>query len=82
MKKSKKIVRFEYLDVGEYEVAKYGIYWCVWDEGYTAVDYPIENRIQDIYRDIAELKYTREYGARFVYEKDGEARFIFVREVK
>lgn len=69
------------MDVGEYEAAKYGVDWCVWDTDYTTVDYPIEWRIRDIY-DGVDLKYSREYGARLVYEKDSEVRYIFVREVK
>lgn len=82
MKKSKKLVRFEYLDIGEYEIAMEGIEDRKWNTDYTTSDYPIGYRLMDIYDIAVTLRRTRDYGAFFVYEIEGDTRYIFVREVE
>ena len=82
MKKSKKLVRFEYLDVDEYEIATEGIEGRTWKADYTTSDYPIEYRLMDIYDVAVTLRRTHDYGAFFVYTIEGDTRYIFVREVE
>lgn len=82
MKKSKKLVRFEYLDIVEYEIAKYGIEGREWKTDYTTEDYPIAWRLMDIYDVAVTLRRSPEYGSWFRYSIEGDTRFIFVREVK
>ena len=81
MKKSKKLIRFEYLDISEYEIAKYGIEGREWKEDYTTSDYHMAYRLMDIYDIAVTLRRTHDYGAFFVYEIEGDTRYIFVREV-
>ena len=81
MKRSIKIVRFEYLDISEYEIATEGIEGHRWNTDYTTSDYPAAYRLMDIYDIAATLRRTHDYGAFFVYEIEGDTRYIFVREV-
>lgn len=82
MKKSKKLVRFEYLDISEYEIAKYGIEGREWKTEYTPSDYPIGWRLMDIYDVATTLRKSHEYGAAYFYTFEGDTRYIFVREAE
>lgn len=82
MKKSKKLTRFEYLDISEYEIATEGIEDRKWNTDYTTSDYPIGYRLMDIYDIAVTLRRTHDYGAFFIYEIEGDTRYIFAREVK
>lgn len=82
MKKTKKLLRFEYLDISEYEIAADGIEHRKWNTDYTTSDYPMAYRLMDIYDIAVTLRRTHDCGAFFVYEIEGDTRYIFVREVK
>ena len=82
MKKSKKLVRFEYLDISEYEIATEGIEGRTWKVDYTTSDYPIGYRLMDIYDGATTIRKSHEYGAAYFYASEGDTRFIFVREVE
>lgn len=82
MKKSKKLIRFEYLDIDEHDIATAGIEGRMWNTDYTTSDYPMAYRLMDIYDIAVTLRRTHDYGAFFVYEIEGDTRYIFVREVK
>lgn len=81
MKRSKKIVRFEYLDIDEHDIETAGIEDRKWNTDYTTSDYPAAYRLMDIYDIAVTLRRTHDYGAFFVYEIEGDTRYIFVREV-
>ena len=82
MKRSIKIVRFQYLDIGEHEIATEGIENRKWNTDYTTSDYPAAYRLMDIYDIAVTLRRTHDSGAVFVYTIEGDTRYIFVREAE